>query len=318
MKGLDLKYLSNRKYSIEWGANEPRWSLFISAYNESERVRSVFDRMQADKKLWIILPEYEYSPTEVTNLNGSLYCAEADSESTVVKKILEVVGQDEISKPGVCIDITGFMRPHILFLLHLLKTIGVEEISMMYTEPDRYARKEHTTFSKEEITCVRQVHGYEGVHQDEMENDVLLVGIGYDDALISRVINDKDSARLVQMLSLPSLSADMYQESILRLDRTGTTDIASGADVIFAPANDPFVIASELSAKVIEMKRSGTFGNLYLCPLATKPQALGFGLFYLHELRDEAASIVFPFSRSYSRETSTGLGRSWIYEVGLH
>ena len=317
MIGLDLKYLSGRKYSIDFGGNDPRWSLFISAYNESERVRSVFRRAQADRKLWVILSEYGYEPSDVSRLKNALHCGPADSESVVVKKILESVGQDSMLKAGVCIDITGFMRPHILCLLRLLHSIGVETISMLYTEPERYARKEHTTFSKEEITGVRQVHGYEGVHSDEMENDVLLVGVGYDDALISRVINDKDSARLVQMLSLPSLSADMYQESILRLDRTGTADVASGAEVIFAPANDPFVIASELSAKVTEMKSSGKLGNLYLCPLATKPQALGFGLFYLRELTDEPASVVFPFSRSYSRQTSAGLGRSWVYEIRL-
>lgn len=317
MIGLNLRYLSGRKYSIDWGEAPPRWSLFISAYNESERVLSVFARTRAERKLWVILPEYEYEPIEVSHLTGALHCARQDSESVVVKKIVERVGETAMLN-GVCIDITGFMRPHILFLLHLLSGIGVAEISMLYTEPDRYARKEHTTFSKEEITCVRQVHGYEGVHSDDMERDVLLVGVGYDDALISRVINDKDSAHLVQMLSLPSLSADMYQESILRLDRTGTAGVASGAEVIFAPANDPFVIASELSTKVFEMRNSGNLGNLYLCPLATKPQALGFGLFYLRELCGEPASIVFPFSHSYSRGTSTGVGRSWVYEIKLH
>jgi hypothetical protein len=317
MNGLDLRYLSGRKTSLDLAATLPHWSLFISAYNESERVRSVFDRISADEKLWVVLPEYKYGAVEIAHLQNSLHCNADDSESTVIKKMVELIGADAMIGANVCVDITGFMRPHILFLLHFLQISGAHKVSMLYTEPDRYARKEHTILSTEEIMCVRQVHGFEGVHHDEMEKDILLVGIGYDDALISRVINDKDSARVVQLLSLPSLSADMYQESILRLDRTGAADSGSGGEIIFAPANDPFVIASELSAKVSELEEMKSLGNLYLCPLATKPQALGFGLFYLSELQGGPSSIVFPFARSYDRETSTGLGRSWIYEVVL-
>ena len=52
-----------------------------------------------------------------------------------------------------------------------------------------------------------------------------------------------------------------------------------------------------------------------LSPLATKPQALGFALFYLQELLDQPASVLFPFSRRYERETSNGVGRVWSYEI---
>ena len=54
-----------------------------------------------------------------------------------------------------------------------------------------------------------------------------------------------------------------------------------------------------------------------LCSLATKVQALGFGLFYLTEMETAAASIILPSIESYSRETSTGVGRSWLYPINL-
>jgi hypothetical protein len=84
--------------------------------------------------------------------------------------------------------------------------------------------------------------------------------------------------------------------------------------IFFAPANDPFVVASELSKKLKQL-RLCSVDNIYLSPLATKPQTLGFALFYLNELINEPASVVFPFSSSYYRETSKGVGRTWLYEV---
>jgi hypothetical protein len=210
------------------------------------------------------------------------------------------------------------MRPQILYLIRYLSAEAATSISLLYTEPEHYALKENTRFSDEAVEAVRQVLGFEGIHEDDMSNDVLIVGVGYDHALVSHVIDDRDSAKVIRLLSLPSLSADMYQESILRLDRT---EQAGGENFehedFFAPANDPFVVAAELSGKCAELRRRGRIGNLYLCPLATKPQALGFALFYLAELSDSPASIIFPFARSYSRETSKGVGRTWCYEVQL-
>jgi hypothetical protein len=312
---MNLRYLKSAKAIVDFDSDVPMWDVFVSAYNESDRVRVAFEKIRAKSKLWILLPEYGYTQAEIAHLDNPVICAEGDSESVVVKKLFDAIGLEKIRNEQICIDITGFMRPQIMFMVKLLQEHNVRKFAMAYTEPERYSRQEHTTFSNEEITTVRQVHGFEGLHADDMSDDLLVVGIGYDDALISRVVNDKDSARLVQMLSLPSLSADMYQESILRLDRTG----ASTADskVFFAPANDPFVVASELSDKYSELLSGHRVSNLYLCPLATKPQALGFSLFYLSELQGNSASIVFPFSRRYERETSSGIGRTWLYRVEI-
>jgi hypothetical protein len=315
---MNIYYLKGRRTVVRFADQRDQWDIFVSAYNESGRVRIAFEKIAAHSKVWVSIPEYAYTEAELSCLSGVIRCDPSDTESAVVQRIVECVGVDALRTRRVCIDITGFMRPQILFMIKYLVDTGVKSFWLAYSEPERYSRKEHTAFSKEEISNVRQVHGYEGVHSDDMTRDVLMVGVGYDDALISRVINDKDSARLVQMLSLPSLSADMYQESVLRLDRTGAnTDLSHDNRVIFAPANDPFVIAAELSDKYKDLCRGNQVSNLYLSPLATKPQAVGFALFYLHELTSEPASIVFPFARFYERETSKGIGRTWLYHVEL-
>jgi hypothetical protein len=133
---------------------------------------------------------------------------------------------------------------------------------------------------------------------------------------MARAILQKDNARLVQLHSLPSLSADMYHESLLRLDRVSPASVRPNDEAVyFASANDPFVTAATLSQAWREMNARRPVTNLYLCPLATKVQALGFGLFFLSEMENQPASIILPSIQSYSRETSTGVGRSWLYPI---
>jgi hypothetical protein len=315
---LNLHYLINRKIALQLPQQTDAWDIFISAYNDSERVLKVFDQINAIKKYWIVLPEYNYPSDQLSGAQNVITFLPGSSEAEVVLAFAEAIGVETLCKSKLCIDITGLMRPHILYLVRYLFDHGVKSFDMIYTEPAHYARKENTTFSNEEIESVRQVIGFEGIHDDEMGNDILIMGVGYDHALISRVVNDKDSAKLIQLLSLPSLSADMYQESILRLDKTDSTFDPNMDDrIFFAPANNPFVVASELSDKYKEIRSRGVITNTYLCPLATKPQALGFALFYLNELIGTPSSILFPFSRFYEKETSKGVGRTWQYEINI-
>lgn len=292
-----------------------QWDIFISAFNGASRVRDVFDRVQALRKVWVALPEYRYESSECP-AGECLHMLTGANETEIANAVLTHLGITAGLSARVCIDMTGFMRSHILAIVHCMSTLGVARYYMMYTEPERYIKKEHTPFSGEDVSCVRQVVGYEGVHEDDVSHDVLLLGMGYDDGLVSRVVGDKDGARVFRLMSLPSLSADMYQESIIRLDRTGVISVDDSDDwVAFAPANDPFVVAAELSAIVSRIRGRSGITNLYLCPLSTKVQALGFALYYLRELQGASASIIFPFAETYERETSSGVGKTWIYEI---
>ena len=291
------------------------WDVFISAFNGSARVQAVFGAAQAGRKIWVALPEYHYEASECPAVD-CLCMHGGANEAEVAEKVADYAGISADSNAKICIDMTGFMRPHILAIVRLLADLGISRYHMMYTEPDQYIRKEHTPFSGEDVSCVRQVIGYEGIHNDDVSRDFMILGMGYDDGLVSRVVGDKDGARIVRLMSLPSLSADMYQESILRLDRTGVVSASDSDDwVVFAPANDPFVVAAELSEVVSRIEMRGDITNLYLCPLATKVQALGFALFYMAQLRDAPASVIFPFADSYERETSLGVGKTWLYEI---
>jgi hypothetical protein len=109
----------------------------------------------------------------------------------------------------------------------------------------------------------------------------------------------------------------MYHESLLRLDRVSSAGEISQDNVFFSSANDPYVTAATLSEAVAVISARKPITNLYLSTLSTKAQAVGFGLFYLTEMRRQPASIIFPFFKRYSRETSKGWGRTWVYPIAF-
>jgi hypothetical protein len=216
-------------------------------------------------------------------------------------------------------DITGMMRPHLLTLLLLLSYRGVKEATFLYSDPVSYSAGHKTTFSKGAITGVRQVQGFEGNHLRGAE-EILLIGSGYDDELIRSVAEAKRSAKKYQLFGLPSLQPHMYQENRLRAARASESlDTMARSRLIYAPANDPFATAEEVSALFRRLEPSHDGRNFYLSPLGTKPQTLGFGLFYLCEVRDQQRpfSLIYPFRAGYESETSSGLARTWIYEIPL-
>ena len=286
------------------------WDLFLSAFNSSERVSSVYRRVTAGRKDWLVFPEYEYRKSEWPK--GRCFTQPAGNESEFIQNFFSSVPLD-LGRASICIDITGFIRPHLIFLTKFLFSVGVKRFDVLYSEPVSYRKKELTQFSCGGAGEVRQVAGYEGVHSTHTSHDLLIIGSGYDSDLIVRVANHKESAKKIQVLGLPSLRADFYQQNELR---AALAEEAVGeAPVHFASASDPFSTAALLREIVRVNSRQNPITNLYLAPLGTKVQVLGFCLFYLFERENTACSIIFPFAPRYDRETTVGLSRVWKYTV---
>ena len=298
----------------EVAARGHSWDLFISAYNDSTRVQTVFPQVPVARRSWWVIPEYGYGPADLVDLEDPVVLARG-SEAQVMKAGLAGSHFDPTTDQRLCIDITGLMRPHILFLMAHLQDIGVTQFDFLYTEPTQYSRRAETRFSIGENVRVVSVEGFVGAHERDTSGDLLVIGIGYDHHLISHAIQAKENARVVELHSFPSLSADMYHESILRLDRVSSERSRVGDEVQYSSANDPFVVAAFLASAVRLAETRRRVTNIYFSPLATKPQAVGFGLHYLKRMRGTATSIIYPLRPNYDKETSTGVGRSWIYPV---
>jgi hypothetical protein len=315
---MEISYLIDCKRVLVPGANDsPHWDYFVSALNDSERVRTVFSAISATSKHWLILPEYQYSESELPKEGILPHLSSGDEADVIMHAFANFLSQMH-ENAKLCIDVTGMMRPHILFLMFFLRKKNVRCFDMIYTEPRHYSRKQDTAFASEDVFEVRQVVGFEGAHPSNPSSDVLIVGLGYDHHLISHVIESRPGARILQLHSLPSLSADMYQESLLRLERVSSSFASlPEAGQVYCSANDPFVVSAVLAENVTRLERGGLTNSLYLSPLATKPQVIGFGLYYIKRKSTIPASMIFPYSSRYERETSTGVGRSWIYPISF-
>ncbi len=293
------------------------WDVFLSAYTLAERVHLVFDQAVARTKRWLLFSEYGFDEAEQPN--EAFFTCEQMDEAVFIRDCFDSLGQD-VTNLHIGIDITGFIRPYLLFLVRWLQAHGVRQFDALYSEPVIYAKRDKTEFSPLVIEEVRQVAGYEGVHSTNTDRDLLLIGAGYDDHLIAKVAESKDNARKIQLFGFPSLRADMFQENVVRAygaEEAVGVRTAEPTSSRFAPAYDPFVTASVLQETVEAVEARHGLTNLYLSPLATKPQALGFAIFYLYEWVGKPASILFPFSSGYSKKTTRGVSRVWKYTVEL-
>lgn len=322
MRDYTIFYKMQMPPNRNWGEGL-EWDLFISAFNESERVRTVFDTIKAHERHWMVLPEYGFTEEQLPQHSPEKgvyrYLSDFRNESDYLEGYFDSYPRD-YSGLRICVDITGFMRPHLLTLLWRFMLKGVRSLDVLYSEPKHYKKKEQTQFSNEVVMEVRQVSGFEGNHIPDTSNDLLIIGTGYDHELIAQVAESKENTRKIQLFGFPPLRADMYQENVLRAHRASESvghSVGDDPDNFFVPANDPFVTANVLHDLVDAARRTDKLSNLYLSPLGTKVQALGSGLYYLWECSGQPVSIIFPFSEGYSQETSTGISRIWRYIIEL-
>ncbi len=310
-------YKSSIDPDSDW-SKEQSWDVFLSAYNTTERVQRIFREVQAKRKLWIVHSEYAFTSEECPK-DGIVFAGPAGMREDDFVQTFLTQHLPDVSSATLCIDISGFMRPHLMFLVRVLAARGVRVFDALYSEPGQYARREQTEFAQGSVADVRPVAGFEGLHQPSMaaDEDLLIIGAGYEHQLMRHVANAKTNTRKLQLLGFPPLQADFYQENVLNAHRAAEAVSAiNEAHPLFAPANDPFVTAAILQETIVEQRRRGA-KNIYLSPLSSRPQALGFALFHLYEAQDGPISIIYPFANRYARAAATGLSKIWRYRVEL-
>lgn len=89
---------------------EEPYDVLISGYNKSDRVRTVFDRVRAHRKIWVIHREYRFGNEDFPT-NGETYeCGSAD-ESQFWRGLIDALQLGDRSV-NLCIDITGIVAPY--------------------------------------------------------------------------------------------------------------------------------------------------------------------------------------------------------------
>ena len=113
------------------------------------------------------------------------------------------------------------------------------------------------------------------------------------------------------LLVLPYLQAQ-YQSGPLH------NAVSAGIPVVVTRTGALYEMVENFKfGEIVEKNPRKDITNLYLCPLATKAQALGFTIYYLTECKEKEVSMIYPICHSHSRETSKGVSRIWKYVVEL-
>lgn len=289
----------------------PRYDIFLSAFDNCNRTKEIFNRVKSIQKRWFIFPQYKGIKNEELPIEN-VYNNNCLSESEYFESFIQEFIDNDYKTKSICIDITGFIRPHLIYLMKLLSHLDVHQVELLYTEPIHYKEADETKFSGY-IDGIQNVEGCSSINNNpDTDNDLLIICAGYDDDLIAKIAQNKGHCqKKYYILGFPSLQPDMYQESILKMENAKQST-GEFKKIKFAPAFDPFVTAQIIN-EIIEENPNST--NIYLSPLSTKPQTIGMALFYIMNFDKLPISIVFPYSKTYSSKHAEGIKRTWKYII---
>jgi hypothetical protein len=304
--------------------NSDQYDLFISAYNKSARVITVFEKINSKQKYWVIHPEYQFNDDTKSSIRGNkIELRNCGNELQQVNQTLDELNIHDLNTVKICVDCTGFTRSFLIYLIVRLGSLKIKTIDVIFSEPVSYKDKDDTSFSVK-TGDVREIFGC--AKEAELQHpESLLISIGYDQQQIAHVVNHKESTTPVPMYAFPSLQADMFQQSAYRV--SGIDFMHSESDKsadwlsnrLFAPANDPFSTAKKISEYVRDMTQRNPVPNIYLSTLSTKAQAVGFAYYWWLEGRhqENVISIVAPECIAYNSDTTIGLSKVWRFTLEM-
>ena len=316
---MNFTYFYKNKKPVNEVHNFGKYDILFSFFSKADRVKLILEKLDRDET--ILFTEDESSIDISLDDSYQIKNVPCDSNSSLffIQNSRDFIVEDIVSKK-ICIDATGFPTPHLLCLLRTLYSRGVNKIDIFYSEPQKYKASEHTLFT-DEFDCVRTVDGMGGMHTSEgtseSKKDLMVIAAGYDHERLMNVANFKKQAKKVILLGFPSLSPIMFQENIIRAKEAESDlgqDCFNNMDGnIYAPAYDPFATAQALSDYL--KNNEGKYINIYLAPLSSKPQTLGFALYYMYEKGwEKNMSIVYPMCKKYISDNSTGISKVWCYK----
>lgn len=306
------------------------YDLFISAFTKESMVHDIFNEVEANKKIWVILPDYKLIANDLNEIKQD-ECFKLDVDITSDELEMNFITQfcqkyniEAYKDKKVCIDITGFVKPYMIYLLYSLINSGFNKMDILYSEPKSYKNQEETTFSDEEFISVRSINGFD-IRSDEAKDDLLIINAGYDYRLMRNIASYKKYVKAKTILiGFPSLQPIMYQENILNLEKA-SDELGLTADTfkpLYAPANDPFETAKAINNHVLAHIENHDVKTIYLAPLATKSQTLGMLLFFLYERKyflekHIDIKIIYPFTGAYSPSSGKELFRVNLYQLEI-
>lgn len=287
-----------------------QYDVFISVFDGCKRTKEVFNKVKATNKYWLVIPQYNQSNDEKP---ATFLYSSNTNESDYILEVIKSIEIDTNKK--VCIDSTGFIIPHLLFLIQHLKRKGINSFDILYSEPQQYEDAESTEFTRR-VNHTRPIDGYSTVARDVDGEDTLIVFVGFNDEMVTNVAREKSLAKHKYLFTgFPSLQADMYQQNLIQLNKSIETIGQKHVHYCKAPAYDPFVAAQKLQEIIDKrLKKSKSINFIHIAPLSTKPMAIAAALVYFNN-PDAPIDIIYPPAEEYKSHHSLGIKRTWSYTI---
>ncbi len=291
------------------------YDLFFSAYDGCQRTSTVFDNVRANvSKQWLVFPQYQVMPDKLPA--GCFVCDEL-KEDDYITAFIDSIRPQLTEDCKICLDSTGFLIPHLIYLIGYLSRMGIKKFDVIYSEPNIYLDAENTEFSKN-IQNPEPICGFSASPSVIGGDEILIVSSGYNDELINIVARDKDKSKSkIFITGFPSLQADMYQQNLIQLNKCKETIGSKGVEYIKAPAYDPFSTAQKIQDSIDKIYEGNpNISFVHLAPLSTKPQAIAMALVYLNN-PSRPINILYPRSNTHHLGHADGINRTWVYSLEL-
>lgn len=302
-------------YKQEWCADDREYDVFLSGYDGCERTNTIFKQTKAKSKYWLLFPQYQCdsSPEDGEEVLKSDKYEESDY-------IIEVISQiEEQFNPQMklCIDCSGMLIPHLMFLLMHLQSLNIRNFEVIYSSPLFYQQEEDTIFG-DIVETPRSIDGYE-INCKVNAPEYVIMFAGYNEELVRNVALAKGSAIEKHIIiGFPPIEADMYQQSMIQLHKS--SEILGEKGIIYhkASAYDPLVVAEKLEKilRGIEKKYCEKIGAINIAPLSTKACAVAAAIVYMYN-QQSSLRIIYPPTKKYYTRQAVGIGKSYVYTLEL-
>ncbi len=144
--------------------------------------------------------------------------------------------------------------------------------------------------------------GFSGVSEKNKRTD-LLIFMGFDSSMGSKVIENCDYSKLVLINNLPSFYIKYKDITVVN-----NYDLMSNShNYLFTPADNPYE-----AYNLLENSFSGIEDSVCIAPLSTKPVALGICMFVLE---NNSVRVVFPVSNSIYLFNTVETYKTMVYHL---
>ena len=214
----------------------------------------------------------------------------------------------EATSRAVVLDITVFTKRHLLMTLQWLHDLGSDPL-LLYTEPEDYDVSEHIPLSFG-LSSVEEIPGFAASPDASRPLQVVLF-LGYEGDRVLATYERLQPVDTILFVPDPAFrerwqgKSEIFNKDLIAMVGQERT---LGADGI-----DPEAVASVLRHELGPEEERSQFCRM-ICPLGTKPQAVGAYL-YARRCVDPPALIYTSPLRHNHDFFSHGIRKTWMLEI---